>query len=58
MTKSRLDPTDTFARRHIGPSEADVADMLSALGYPSLAALTGATIPDAIQTKSFYNLTG
>ena len=53
MTKSRLDPTDTFARRHIGPSEADVADMLSALGYPSLEGLADAAIPASIRSKSF-----
>jgi glycine dehydrogenase len=44
-------PTDTFARRHIGPSEADVAEMLAALGYASLEALADATIPASIRTK-------
>ncbi|MEE2675010.1 MAG: glycine dehydrogenase (aminomethyl-transferring), partial [Myxococcota bacterium] len=53
MANSRLNPTDTFARRHIGPGERDVADMLSALGYPSLEALADATIPASIRSKSF-----
>jgi len=53
MANSRLNPTDTFARRHIGPGETDVADMLSALGYPSLEALADATIPASIRSKSF-----
>jgi glycine dehydrogenase len=53
MSNARLQPTDTFARRHIGPSDSEVADMLSALGYPSLAALADATIPESIRRKSF-----
>ena len=53
MANTRLNPTDTFARRHIGPGERDVADMLSALGYPSLEALADATIPASIRSKSF-----
>ena len=31
-----LTPTDTFPRRHIGPDEPEVAEMLRALGYASL----------------------
>ncbi|MFP6607814.1 MAG: glycine dehydrogenase (aminomethyl-transferring), partial [Myxococcota bacterium] len=53
MANTRLNPTDTFARRHIGPGERDVADMLSALGYRSLEALADATIPASIRSKSF-----
>ena len=53
MSNARLQPTDTFARRHIGPSDSEVADMLSSLGYPSLAALADATIPESIRRKSF-----
>ena len=53
MANTRLNPTDTFAHRHIGPGERDVADMLSALGYPSLEALADATIPASIRSKSF-----
>ena len=48
---SRLDPTDTFARRHIGPSDADVALMLARVGQPTLAALADATVPASIRTK-------
>ena len=53
MANTRLNPTDTFAHRHIGPGERDVADMLSALGYPSLEALANAAIPVSIRSKSF-----
>ena len=45
---SPLAPLDTFARRHIGPSDADIAEMLAFVGYDSLDALTRATVPGAI----------
>ena len=41
---------DRFATRHIGPSEADVAKMLAAIGYASLDDLVSAAVPDAIKT--------
>lgn len=40
---------DGFARRHIGPSDADVEVMLQSLGFDSLAELSKATIPADIQ---------
>jgi len=46
---SILDPSDVFAPRHIGPSDADVATMLSTVGYASLDALTDATVPASIR---------
>jgi glycine dehydrogenase len=46
-----LAPSDTFARRHIGPDEAEVTAMLSELGYKSLAELTAATVPAAIRLQ-------
>ncbi len=42
---SRLEFVDGFARRHIGPAEADIVQMLQSLGFNSLDALTDATIP-------------
>ena len=52
-THSRLlDPTDTFVRRHLGPSDADVASMLTDLGFASLEELMNATIPASIRVKS------
>ncbi len=52
-THSRLlDPTDTFVRRHLGPSDADVASMLTDLGFASLEELMTATIPASIRVKS------
>jgi glycine dehydrogenase len=43
-----LAPSDTFARRHIAPSDRDVATMLSALGLGSLEELAAQTLPGAI----------
>src|SRR4051812_23212483 len=48
---SVLSPTDTFVRRHIGPNDAEIAEMLKLLGYDSLDALIDATIPSAIRLK-------
>ncbi len=42
---------DTFARRHNGPSDADVQAMLDALGFDSLDALAAAAVPDAIRSE-------
>ena len=49
--RTSADP-DTFVRRHIGPSEADIEAMLTALGYSSLDEFIDATIPGSIRTKS------
>jgi glycine dehydrogenase len=44
-----LSPGDTFPRRHIGPSDADVGEMLATLGLGSLDALIGETVPPSIR---------
>jgi glycine dehydrogenase len=44
-------PVDGFVRRHIGPSDDDVADMLGALGLSTLEELVAQTIPPAIRQK-------
>jgi len=44
-----LAPSDTFARRHISPNEAEIAQMLAALGYQSLDELATAVVPAAIR---------
>ncbi len=44
-----LEPLDTFARRHIGPREGEVAAMLETVGYASLEALMDATVPSGIR---------
>src|SRR5687768_15853844 len=50
-TPSRLGPTDTFVRRHVGPNAQDVADMLQLLGVSSLDELIDQTVPPAIRVK-------
>ncbi len=46
-----LTSADSFVPRHIGPNEAEIAEMLSLLGYASLDALIDATIPEAIRFR-------
>src|SRR5213596_1663272 len=40
---------DSFARRHIGPSEEEVRSMLSEVGYEDLDSLIDATVPKNIR---------
>jgi glycine dehydrogenase len=44
-------PLDTFARRHIGPSDDEIQEMLGALGLASLDALAEATVPGDIRLQ-------
>ncbi len=46
-----LSPSDTFIHRHIGPSDADITDMLTALGYETLDDLVAAAVPASIRLK-------
>jgi glycine dehydrogenase len=49
---SALESADQFAPRHIGPTPAEVSDMLSTLGYDSLDALIDATVPERIRFRA------
>jgi glycine dehydrogenase len=49
---SALESADQFAPRHIGPTPAEVSEMLSTLGYDSLDALIDATVPERIRFRS------
>src|SRR5699024_11146038 len=40
-----------FAHRHLGPRESGVTEMLEALGYDSLDALTSAAMPENIKQQ-------
>ena len=40
-----------FVHRHIGPRDAEIAQMLEEIGYPSLDALLGAAVPESIQAE-------
>ncbi len=44
-----LDFADGFARRHIGPSDEDIQEMLCTLGFASLDAISDATVPADIR---------
>jgi glycine dehydrogenase len=46
---SPLSPCDTFARRHLGSSEVEIAQMLQKLGAASLDALVEKTVPAGIR---------
>ncbi|HEV8695216.1 MAG TPA: glycine dehydrogenase (aminomethyl-transferring), partial [Lysobacter sp.] len=54
--RSILEYTDRFAQRHIGPDEAEVRQMLQALGYGSLDSFIDTVIPAGIRTRSALNL--
>jgi glycine dehydrogenase len=47
-----LAPTDDFPRRHIGPDDAQIHAMLSALGVPDLASLVAQAVPGGIRTET------
>jgi glycine dehydrogenase len=44
-------PTDEFIRRHIGPREQEIAEMLEAIGRRSLDELSSAVLPAGIQLE-------
>src|SRR5688572_14482006 len=48
---SLLQPTDTFARRHLGPRARDIEQMLAVLEVDSLEALIQQTVPQSIRLK-------
>jgi len=53
-----LNPSDTFPHRHIGPSEAEIAEMLGVLGFRSLDEMSDAIVPATIRLKTPLELTG
>jgi len=53
-----LENHQDFVQRHIGPSSAQQTEMAQALGYSSLEALLGATVPAAIRRDQTMDLSG
>jgi len=51
-----MNQSHEFAKRHIGPSESEVEQMLSMLHCESLDALIGQTIPNGIRLKNRINV--
>ena len=61
MTDTKSDvfqPTDAFTRRHIGPSEHEMRDMLELLGYATLDDLIDAVVPERIRLRRPLALDG
>src|SRR5262245_41765057 len=56
--KELLEPSDDFARRHLGPSASDVAAMLAEIGASSLDELIDQTIPPGIRSPEPLRLSG
>src|SRR6187401_2836276 len=52
----RDDRFDAFERRHIGPRDDDITDMLRVVGASSLEALVDQVVPPAIRTDHPLNL--
>jgi glycine dehydrogenase len=46
-----LGPTDTFVRRHIGPGDDEIRQMLEFLGLESLEQLIDQTVPESIRLR-------
>ncbi|MBL0141173.1 MAG: aminomethyl-transferring glycine dehydrogenase [Betaproteobacteria bacterium] len=51
-TLAQLEDGAAFGRRHIGPAQADQADMLASLGYATRDALMDAIVPAIIRRKA------
>ena len=55
---SILAASDTFPHRHIGPSEAEIAEMLGEMGYQSLEEFSNAVVPAGIRLSRPMKLAG
>lgn len=53
---SELEQRNDFIRRHIGPGEEQIAEMLDALGLSSLDALIEKTVPKSITTDEVLDI--
>jgi glycine dehydrogenase len=51
-----LAPAESFVPRHIGPTDADISEMLATLGFASLDELINATIPASIRFRESLDL--
>ncbi|HAJ21417.1 MAG TPA: hypothetical protein DCL95_15380, partial [Rhodospirillaceae bacterium] len=49
LTLDDLEIREDFIRRHIGPGQSQIREMLTTLGYPSIEALLQATVPASIR---------
>jgi glycine dehydrogenase len=51
-----LEHHDAFIARHIGPNDAEIAQMLRTIGYDSLEAMTDAIVPAKIKSSAPLDL--
>ncbi|WP_149194996.1 aminomethyl-transferring glycine dehydrogenase [Luteimonas suaedae] len=51
-----LEQHDAFIARHIGPNDAEITQMLEAVGFDSLESLTDAIVPGSIRTRDPLDL--
>ena len=51
-----LTPAKTFPDRHVGPTDAEMREMLNVLEFPSLETLVHATVPEDIRLRESLNL--
>lgn len=51
VSLAQLEQTEDFVRRHIGPSEAEMTEMLAEVGAESLDDLMQQTVPEAIRSE-------
>jgi glycine cleavage system P protein (glycine dehydrogenase) len=58
ITLHTLENHDEFHARHIGPSAAEIEDMLAAVGAPSLDGLVDAIVPASIRLAAPLDLPG
>lgn len=47
-----LEHHDAFVQRHIGPNDAEIAQMLSVIGHPTLESMTDAIVPAKIKSSA------
>ena len=55
---SALENNEAFVARHIGPDDAEIANMLKVIGFDSLDAMTDAIVPTSIASTGSLNLPG
>src|SRR6202046_1402734 len=53
---AELEENDGFVRRHIGPTETELAAMLHVIGAATLDDVAGKTVPAAIRSNEVLNL--
>jgi glycine dehydrogenase len=51
-----LNPSGAFAARHIGPRAAETAEMLAAVGHPTLESLVDACVPEGVRDRTPLDL--